>query len=143
MRANTRNYKSRNVYIAILTTLNVVNVVNILTAENDKEIELAVKEFDHVNENTSKNIVVHGGLYKHLLLAKAGLLVKGKEPATFENAIIEYVNKANQLGQLISILMRTYPETKPWIVELSKDVSPELYERMNGIAKVIGVKKGE
>jgi len=129
-----------NIYKTAFTILNISNVVNVLNTDSEKEIELTMQEANQISDNTSKNIVVHGALYKRLLIAKAGLILTGM-PATFENVIIDNVNSANDFAVLVTSLMRSHPETKPWILELSKDISPEFYKRVEKVARVIGVKK--
>lgn len=110
-----------------------------INSEDDEaELKEIISEMESLSESEEITVVVHGAVYKHLLLARAALLFSKKMPATIEHAIVATLNEANDLAVLVNYLMRTHPETKPMLVELSKRISQELHERISSMAEVIG-----
>ena len=105
--------------------------------ENIENLKELVKELKHEDISEPKNIVVHGELYKRLLMEKGNLLIRGKTPATFENAIINNINREQHLAVLVNRLIRTHPEIKDDMVKLSKEISDDLHERINGMVASI------
>lgn len=98
---------------------------NLLTDAMAKAI---MDEINYGDKTEPKNIVVHGQLYQRLLMGKAGLLIRGKEPATFENVIIYEINQHNKLGIFISRLYHSVKEKGciEAIIKCAKDSNLEL-----------------
>jgi len=108
----------------------VVNIVakkkkDLLTNAMAKTI---MEEIHHGDKTEPKNIVIHGQLYQRLLIGKAGLLMKGKEPATFENVIIKEINENSAFRLFISKLYHSVKEKSciEEIIKSAKDSNLEL-----------------
>jgi len=124
--------KSKMFIYNIVAILSVVNVMNEKTT-----FARIMKEIDYGDITEPKTIVVHGKLYKRLLVEKGYLLLEGKVPATFENAIIANMNKANNLAVLVNRLIRKHPEIRESLTEISKEISEDVHQQIAGMLKSI------
>jgi len=116
----------------------IVAILNGVNTMNEKTIFARImKEIEYGDTTEPKTIVVHGELYKRLLVEKGYLLLEGKVPATFENAIISNMNKANNLAVLINRLVRKHPEIRDSLTEISKEISEDVHEQISGMLKSI------
>jgi hypothetical protein len=131
----------------ISDVLNVVAVVNELDKEERKTpMELALEDtmremLDETNRGDTsepKNIVVHGNLYKRLLMHKGAVLMKGRN-ATFEDVIIEAFNWVAVYSVFVSKLIRKHPELRATLLEIAKEEedAPELYAVIDSMCKTI------
>lgn len=123
--------------------MNKKNEVNI-----DAVAEETMKELDLSRKSPKlKTIVVHPELYQALVLGKGMLTVKwaqlGQRPEgaptvpSFADVIVDWYNRENHFGQLMSEIIRAHPEVKPIIEEVAKQ-NPDHYKLVEAMLSTIG-----
>jgi len=88
-----------------------------------------------------KMIQVSDELYEALVLGKAELMLETKKEETFHNVVAMYANGRNHLRQILSHLVRKYPDVRPKLEKTAKALG--YYDEIKGIIGITGVKKEE
>ena len=87
----------------------------------------------------AKVVQVSDEIYDTLMLHKGMMMVVTKKAITFDHVIAYEFNKANHLTQLISRLVRDFPEERERIGKIAKEL--EVYADVEGILSTIGKTK--
>lgn len=83
-----------------------------------------------------KMVQVSDECYGHLMFWKGILMTATKRAVTFDDVIANEFNKANHLGQIISRLIRKFPEERERIAEIAKETNA--YEDVKAIIETVG-----
>ena len=84
----------------------------------------------------TKMVQVSDGIYETLMLYKGGLMAMTKKAVTFDDVIAYEFNKANHLTQIISRLVREFPEERDRVEKIAKELNA--YEYIKAIVEFVG-----
>jgi predicted CopG family antitoxin len=93
-----------------------------------------------------KTIVVHPELYQRLVLERAALTMTWADPnkrpkdapltPSFADVITNIYNEKNHLAQIISMLVRKYPDIRSKVKETAEELN--VYEDVKTIVEIVG-----